>query len=100
MSGMTKGRAVAWTARPLQLALSGELRRSRAGGHQLLPGAGTADADVDGAEERPRAGDAEADVRLVLRVGVADDVEVEDRAEHRDVGEKAEHGDDPVLQEA
>jgi len=55
--------------------------------------------DVEEAHRRPSARDREADVRLVLRVSVPDDVEVEDRDQHDDVGEQAETRDEGMGEE-
>src|SRR5579862_4110888 len=58
---------------------------------------GTPHHNVDGAHHRPGAGDPEADVGLVLRVGVTDDVEVEDREQHEHVRDQPEPRDEVVL---
>src|SRR3954469_8688606 len=59
-----------------------------------------ADGNVGRADRGPGAGDAEADIRFGLRVGVAGEIQVDDAGEHDDVGDHAEHGDDYMLQHA
>src|ERR1043166_2008919 len=61
---------------------------------------GTAHEHIDDADKRPAAGDGEANIRFFDGVGIAGDIEINDAAEHDNVRDHDEHGDDPVFEHA
>src|SRR2546430_15789056 len=79
---MWTGRRPLTAAGPLRLTILSRRLRVRRSREHRASGAPTRQHDVGQAHQPPRTRDREADVRLVLRVGVADDVEGEDRAQH------------------
>src|SRR3989454_12769366 len=97
---MWTGRRPLTAAGPLRLTILSRRLRVRRSREHGASGAPTRHRHVDEAQQGPSPRDREADVRLVLRVRVADDVEVEDRAQHGEVRDQAEPWDDQVLDHA
>ena len=56
-----------------------------------------ADQDVDDADNRPTTGDSKANIRFLYGVGVTGNVQIDDAAQHDDVGDAAKDRYDGVL---